>query len=43
MIKYKLLPGTAYSDTDSIFTTGKLPDHLIGNDIGMMKDETRTG
>lgn len=43
MIPYKLLQGTAYSDTDSIFTTEKLPDHLIGDSLGLMKDETRTG
>jgi hypothetical protein len=28
-----------YSDTDSIFIIGKLPDYLIGNDIGLMKHE----
>jgi hypothetical protein len=39
MIYYKLLPGTVYSDTDSIFTTDVLPDHLIGSGLGQMKDE----
>lgn len=39
MIPYKLLPGTVYTDTDSIFTTDILPDHLIGKDLGLMKDE----
>jgi hypothetical protein len=39
MIHFKLLPGTVYTDTDSIFTTDILPDHLIGRDIGLMKDE----
>ncbi len=39
MIYYKLLPGTEYTDTDSIFTTEVLPDHLIGKDLGLMKDE----
>ncbi len=39
MIPYKLLPGCVYTDTDSIFTTSKLPDHLLGTEIGEMKDE----
>jgi hypothetical protein len=39
MIPYKLLSGTVYTDTDSIFTTDTLPDHLIGTDLGLMKDE----
>lgn len=39
MIPYKLLPGTVYTDTDSIFTTDILPDHLIGKELGLMKDE----
>jgi hypothetical protein len=39
MIYYKLLPGTVYTDTDSIFTTDILPELLIGNDLGEMKDE----
>jgi len=39
MIYYKLLPGTLYTDTDSIFTTDELPLHLIGSDLGLMKDE----
>ena len=39
MIYYKLLPGTVYTDTDSIFTTDILPELLIGDDLGMMKDE----
>lgn len=36
MNPYKILPGTAYTDTDSIFTTDILP---IGKELGMMKDE----
>jgi len=28
-----------YSDTDSIFTDKPLPDNLIGNNLGLMKDE----
>src|SRR5215813_9669206 len=39
MIPFKLLPGTVYTDTDSIFTTEILPKSLIGNELGMMKDE----
>lgn len=39
MIPYKILPGTVYTDTDSIFTTDKLPKNLIGNELGYMKDE----
>jgi hypothetical protein len=39
MIYYKLLPGTVYTDTDSIFTSDILPEHLIGSDLGLMKDE----
>jgi DNA polymerase type B, organellar and viral len=39
MIYYKLLPGTVYTDTDSIFTTDILPDNLIGTSLGQMKDE----
>jgi hypothetical protein len=39
MIPYKLMEGTAYSDTDCIFTTNTLPDHLVGKELGKMKDE----
>jgi hypothetical protein len=39
MLYYKLLPGTVYTDTDSIFTTDQLSEHLIGSDLGLMKDE----
>ena len=39
MIPYKLMEGTAYSDTDCIFTTDILDDSLIGSDLGLMKDE----
>ena len=39
MIPYILYEGTVYTNTDSIFTTKKLPDYLIGNDLGWMKDE----
>ena len=39
MIPFKLHDSIAYSDTDSIFTTEKLDDSLIGKEIGLMKDE----
>ena len=39
MIPFKVDPATKYTDTDSIFTTKKLPDSLIGKDLGLMKDE----
>ena len=39
MIPFKLLPGTVYTDTDSIFTTDILPDNQIGRNMGLMKDE----
>lgn len=39
MLPYKLHPGTAYTDTDSAFIEGVLPNHLIGKELGMMKDE----
>ncbi len=41
MIYYKFLPGTVYTDTDSIFTTDELSEHLIGSDLGLMKDELK--
>jgi len=28
-----------YTDTDSIFTEKEIPDHLIGSDLGQLKDE----
>jgi hypothetical protein len=33
MIPFKC---TAYTDTDSAFIEGVLPDHLIGKELGMM-------
>lgn len=42
MIPFKLDPGvcyTRYRDTDSIFTTSKLPDSMLGKNLGLMKDE----
>lgn len=41
MMKYKTIPGydAYYSDTDSIFLSKPLPDSLIGDELGQMKDE----
>jgi len=39
MLPYKLLPGTVYTDTDSVFTTDKLDTSLVGKELGMMKNE----
>lgn len=39
MIPFKIDPCTKYTDTDSIFTTRKLDDKLIGKELGLMKDE----
>lgn len=41
MIPFKISKETCYTDTDSVFTTAKLPDHLIGEDLGLMKDELK--
>jgi hypothetical protein len=41
MMYYKLLPGTVYTDTDSIFTTDVLPESLVGSSLGQMKDELK--
>lgn len=40
-MKYKTLDGYTiyYSDTDSAFLNKPLPQHLVGNGIGLMKDE----
>lgn len=32
-----------YTDTDSIFTDVKLPDHMVGKGLGLMKDELDGG
>jgi predicted HTH domain antitoxin len=32
-----------YTDTDSIFINGELPQELIGNELGKMKDELNGG
>jgi hypothetical protein len=39
MIPFKLDDSICYTDTDSIFTTKPLPDHMVGKDLGLMKDE----
>nr|YP_009517241.1 DNA polymerase [Myochromella boudieri]AYE93151.1 DNA polymerase [Myochromella boudieri] len=39
MIPFKLDPGVVYTDTDSVFTSNKLPDHFLSNALGYMKDE----
>lgn len=39
MIKFNLNSGVAYSDTDSIFTTDKLPESLLSKELGLMKDK----
>lgn len=39
MIPFKIHSATAYTDTDSIFTQEALPNHLIGKELGLMKDE----
>ena len=39
MMDLKLNYDVCYSDTDSIFTTHPLPDHLIGSELGQLKDE----
>jgi len=41
MIPFKIDGSCVYSDTDSIFTTKKLKDIFIGNDLGLMKDELK--
>jgi len=39
MIPFILHPGTVYTDTDSISSKTPLPNNLIGNELGLMKDE----
>jgi hypothetical protein len=45
MMKYKLIPGIKiyYFDTDSMFTDKPLPEYLIGDGLGLMKDELKGG
>jgi len=39
MLPFKMNGDVLYTDTDSIFTSKKLDDSLVGKDIGLMKDE----
>jgi len=39
MIPYKLDPNTLYTDTDSIFTKNLIDPTLLGDSLGLMKDE----
>ena len=41
MIPFKIDPNTLYTDTDSIFTTKPIDPTLLGQDIGLMKDELK--
>lgn len=48
MIKYKILLNKLnlnlyYTDTDSMFIDGKLPEQFIGDSLGLMKDELNGG
>ena len=45
MMRYKLISGINifYFDTDSIFTDKPISEHLIGDDLGLMKDELNGG
>ena len=45
MMKFKNIPGvkTFYTDTDSIFVDKELPAHLVGDELGQMKDELDGG
>ena len=39
MIPFILHPGTVYTDTDSAFSETPIPIELIGDELGLMKDE----
>jgi DNA polymerase type B, organellar and viral len=41
MIPFKIDPRTLYTDTDSIFTLGPIDFNLIGDQLGLMKDEMK--
>jgi len=48
MMRYKALLSKLdiqlyYTDTDSIFIDKELPQELIGNELGLMKDELKGG
>lgn len=39
MMQYKLDDNVLYTNTDSIFTDKLLPNHMVNNELGFMKDE----
>jgi len=39
MLPFKMSGDVLYTDTDSIFTSKKLEDSLVGKELGLMKDE----
>jgi hypothetical protein len=41
MIPFKIDPNTLYTDTDSYFTTTPIDPSLIGDSLGLMKDEMK--
>jgi len=41
MLLTKLGINLYYTDTDSIFVDKELPDYLIGNELGQLKDELK--
>lgn len=43
MLLVKLGIKLYYTDTDSIFTDMEIPQYLIGNDLGQLKDELKGG
>jgi hypothetical protein len=44
-MKYKTISGVNvyYTDTDSLFVDAELPSHLIGYNLGQLKDELGGG
>lgn len=43
MLPFKLSCDTLYTDTDSIFTSKKLENNLIGKELGLMKEGLNVG
>lgn len=45
LMKYKTIPGIEiyYCDTDSVVVNKELPSHLVGKELGQMKDELNGG
>jgi len=41
MIPFKIDPNTLYTDTDSIFTSKTINSNLLGDALGLMKDELK--